>query len=238
MFSSNKYDLMEVYNTISKYYPIGLPQEHNPAYIAYDGTQAMIRLLEKNIHDEKNFRNGWERIEKEIQEAIQAEIIGTTYGQSPCYSGYVEIKKTSTGDLTRFKDIYFFISLLGPYYTVVGQDRNEIRFSDQVFRNTNFLVVSPEQDFGNFFKQLCEQIEIKFSGYKFIPYFVYSYEIEGLYTSFRRDNKSSVFEAIFNYQIDLTAPTLGSSFYRDEAWIKEDYDPANESHWVIYPPSV
>jgi len=235
-FNRSKYDFMEIYNCIAKYYPIGMLYENNPAYNDYPGIKEMVRLLEEKIHDETNFSNGWQSVESEIQATIQNEIIGTTYGQSPCYSSYIEIEKISTGEFVRYKELYFFISLLGPFYTIVGQDRNEIRFDKNAFFNTNFLVISPENEFKELFEKLVEQIEGKFVGYRFVPYFIYSQVIDGLCNRFRRDNQSRVFEAIFNNQIDLGAPTLGSSVYKDEAWINKDYDFENEPKWVIYPP--
>ena len=60
--------------------------------------------------------------------------------------------------------------------------------------------------------------------------------IDGLCTRFRRDNQSKVFEAIFNSQIDLDAPTLGSVNYKSDAWINKDYDLSNDPVWTIYPP--
>lgn len=137
-YNADKYDFMELYNSIAKYYPIGVPFENNPAYNNYPGTKEITKLLEESIHDEDNFKSGWQKIETEIQNGIQFEIIGTTYGQSPCYSSYIEIEKNKVGDLSRYKEIHFFISLLGPFYTIIGQDRNEIRIGKNFFRNKNF----------------------------------------------------------------------------------------------------
>lgn len=234
--NTDKYSYLQIYESIAKYYPIGIPCEHNPAYNDYSGSKERLKLLEENILIETNFSTGWVRIESEMQTAIGHNIIGTTYGNYPSYSSYIEIEKNDLGDLIRYKEIYFFISLLGPFYTVVGQDRNEIRAGNKIFRNTNFLIVSPENEFEVLFEKISKEIESRFIGYKYVPFFIYSQVIDGLYTRYRTDNQCTIFEAIFDNQINLDAPVIGNTTHKLDGWINDGYDSANDSQWTLYAP--
>ncbi len=136
-----------------------------------------IRLLED--HNHKNFQN-WVRFTEEIALHLQKEINDTTYGQAPSYSSFIRLDTVTTGDVTRKKEIGFFVSLLGPYYTVLGLDRNELRINDQLFSSTNYLVASPENEFETAFDFLCRQIEEQYKRYRFVPFAICNKTIEGL----------------------------------------------------------
>jgi hypothetical protein len=140
-------------------------------------------------------------------------------------------------DLTRTKELHFFVSLVGPFYTIVGQDNNAIKIDDiRSCRSTNYLIVSPEKEFAETFKFLCDKIEPRFKGYRFVPFEICQQTIDGLEVRYTEKNLNSIFHALFNDHIDLLDwRKVGNEYFKSEDWIREDYVDTGGS-WTIYPP--
>jgi len=45
------------------------------------------------------------------------------YGQAPSYSLYIEPGKSTGNDVTRINEFHCFVSLPGPFYTIISQDK-------------------------------------------------------------------------------------------------------------------
>src|SRR5688572_2019692 len=125
-FDAEKFDFWKIYETIRHFYPIGVENSDAKFYRSYPGQIELDQLLSEKIHDQQHFQS-WVSFTDNIAIHLQKEIIGTTNGQSPAYSSVVQLETNTTGNLTRNKEITFFVSILGPYYTIIGQDTNEVR---------------------------------------------------------------------------------------------------------------
>src|SRR5690606_35726798 len=122
---------------------------------------------------------------KDIEKEIEKKIIGTTYGQAPSFSSFVLLDSESVGDVTRTKELHFFVSLVGPSYTIVGQDNNTIKTNEnRSYRSTSYIVISPEKEFADLFKLLCDKIETRFEGFRFVPFEICGQTIDGLYVRY------------------------------------------------------
>src|SRR5438034_726729 len=106
------------------------------------------------------------RSSKEIQSEIVKEIIDTTYGRALSFSSFIIIKKTALENLTRAKELHFCVSLVGPYYTIIGADINTVKIEERHYMSTSYLVVSPENEFADTFRLLVDKIENRFQGYR------------------------------------------------------------------------
>ena len=236
-FNSDKFDFWTIYDCIKKRYPIGIQRDESKMYSSYPGHQELISIIVENIHEESNFKTRWSDFILNVKHKIQKEIIGTTYGQAPCFSSFIELEKQTTDNLTRIKELYFFVSLVGPFYTIVGQDRNELRIDKKVYWTTNYLVVSPEKEFIEPFNLLAELIEEKFAGFRFVPFDICKQSIEGLEVHYVSPEKlNTIFHALFNDQIDISVRTIGNEYFKADKWIKEGYVDKG-GHWVAYPPT-
>lgn len=237
-FNTDKFDYNKIYEAIKHVYPIGIRREQKNMYFSYAGLKELEDILVDNIHNGNHFTEKWVNFTKQIEKQIDKEIIGTTLGQAPSFSSYVLLNTTSLNDLTRTKELHFFVSLVGPFYTIIGQDITVIKINEhKTFTNTNYLVVSPESEFASIFEQLCNQIETQFKSYRFVPFDICKQTIEGLYVYYSDENLHAVFNALFNDQIDLSIDrTLGNSFYKSENWIKDNYVDTQGSGWTAYPP--
>lgn len=235
-FNPDKYGFWEIYETIKRFYPIGILREDGGFYNTYHGLKELQELISDNIVNDKNFKKRWVGFTNQIKTKTSQKIIGTTYGRYPSFSSYIELEKKSFNDVTRLKELHFFVSLLGNFYTIIGQDRNEIKSDKYPFRTTNCLIVSPEGDYEKSFKLLCERIENHFAGYRFVPFNICVQKIIGLDASV--SNSSDVDDLIFNALFtgfDLGGQILGNIYYKAGDWIKEGY--VDDGHgWTIYPP--
>ena len=91
-FNSTKYNFWPIYDCISKFYPLGLRKADNEMYLSYPGSKAMEALIEEHFHDSEN--RIWTNFRSEIETKTEHPIIGTTYGQAPCYGLYIELEKS------------------------------------------------------------------------------------------------------------------------------------------------
>lgn len=237
-FNYNKFDFWKVYDSIKRFYPIGVKKDESRLYYSYPGLEELEAIIVDNIHDDKHFEDRWEHFTRQIETELSKEIIGTTYGQAPSFSSFVLLEQASLDNLTRTKELHFFVSLVGPYYSVIGVDTNTVKVLERRYRSISYLVVSPENEFASVFHLLCDRIEDRFKGYRFLPFELCKQKIDGLSVRYTDKNLSTVFHALFNDHIELnTWMTIGNNYYKSEDWIKEGYsDEVGE--WVIYPPTA
>ena len=237
-FNSDKFDFWKIYDAIKRFYPIGVKRDDSKMYFSYPGLKELEDIVVDNIHDDSHFTERWDNFTKDIEKEIGKEIIGTTYGQAPSFSSYVLLDTVSVDDFTRTKELHFFVSLVGPFYTIVGQDNNAVKIDEnRSYRSTSYLVISPEKEFADPFKLLCDKIENQFKGYRFVPFEICKQTIEGLYVRYSDENLNSVFHALFNNHVDLTVwRKMGNDYFKAEDWVNEGYIDTGGG-WTIYPPT-
>jgi hypothetical protein len=239
-FNYKKFDFWLIYDSIKRYYPIGVRKDEGKMYFSYPGLKELENIIVENIHENKNYVERWACFTKEIENEIGKEIIGTTYGQAPSFSAYIIQEQKTFENLTRSKEIHFYVSLVGPFYTVIAQDNNDVIMEGQPFlkhcRTTNYVVVSPEAEFKDAFVFVCAKIETRFKGFRFVPFDICTQAIEGLDVRYADDNLNAVFYALFNNHLDLSRlRVIGDNYYKSADWIKDGYvDDGN--YWTAYPP--
>lgn len=238
-FNSDAFDFWKIYDAIKRFYPIGIKKDESKMYFSYPGLKELEDIIIDNIHEDKNFVERWDNFTKEIETEIGKEIIRTTYGQAPSFSSFVLLDTASVDDLTRTKELHFFVSLVVPFYTIVGQDNNTVKIDEyRSYRSTSYLVVSPENEFADTFKLLCDRIENRFKGFRFVFFEICKQTIEGLDVCYTDEKLNSVFHALFNNHVDLTVwRKKGNDYFKSQDWIKEGYVHAGGG-WTIYPPTT
>lgn len=234
-FYAYKFDFWKIYDIIKKFYPIGIQKGEDKMFYSYPGLKELGDIVVENIHENDNYIARWESFTNQIENLIQKKIVGTTYGQAPSFSAFVQLGTSSFDNLTRERELHFFVSLVGPFYTVIGQDKSIIKVGDGVFRNTSYLVVSPENEFADIFNILCNKIEERFKGFRFVPFYICKQTIDGLDVRYVNDSLNSIFNALFNDHVDLNVRTLGDESYKSKDWIKEGYIDTGKG-WTVYPP--
>jgi hypothetical protein len=234
-FNFNGSDYLTIYEALKNYYPIGIKKLDPRMFNDYPGRKELEKVIVDNIHNPTHFKERWEDFTKEIATGIGKEIIGTTYGQQPCFSAYVLLETSTLDNLTRTKEIHFFVSLIGPFYTIIGKDNSTVKVGHSHFYATNYLVVSPENEYATVFSQLCERIEKRFKGYRFVSFTACQSRIEHLNVYNAEEDRNTVFDGLFNDQVDLTVPgIIGNEAFKHQEWLKEGYE--GNGGWTMYPP--
>lgn len=234
-FNTDKFDFWPIYDAIKHFFPIGIRKDESKVYYSYPGLYELEKLIIDNIHDGKRYTENWVCFIKELENDFNAEIIGTTYGRAPSFSSFLLLDTSMTGNLTRTKELHFFVSLVGQFYTIIGQDISTVTLNEnQIFRSTNYLIISPEYEYADAFRHLIMQIEHRFTGYRFVPYEICKQTIEGLEIRYSNKKLSTVFDALFNDQVDMTVSgTIGNAYFKSDQWIRDGY--TGDSHgWTSF----
>lgn len=235
-FNSDKFDFWTIYESIKRFYPIGVKKDDSRMYYSYPGLKELEDRVVDNIHVDEHFNSRWENFTAIIQKETGKEIIGTTYGQAPSFSSYVLLQSSSIDNLTRTKELHFFVSLTGPYYTVIGNDNSTVKILESQYKGTSYLVVSPFLEYADIFKLLCEKIEKQFIGFRFVPFEICTQTIDGLDVRYSDEKLNRVFHALFNNHIDLnTLRYVGDKHYKYDDWIRDGYVDDGDS-WTAFPP--
>lgn len=218
-FNDKRFDFWPVYYAIRNIYPIGIERNEVDLFLKFAGKQELEDLIVDNIHNETNFHSRWETFEARLAEATGKQVTGTTYGQAPSFSANIELETIELPDRTIFKEVYFAVSLIGPFYTVLGRDRSLVRLSEHRFYGgTNYLVVSPEDEYRTLFELVCLNIEQQFKGYRFVPFEILTQRLKGLSVYYSDEPADKIFDALFNQQVDLSAQYIGDTFHKYSDW--------------------
>lgn len=170
----------------------------------------------------------------------------------PCYSGFITLKKENFKNLTYTKELHFFISLLGPYYTILGIDRSEVeleevlpdlngseKIRDRVYNANQVITVSPHQEYKELFLILQNKILDYFPSLKYIPYEINRKKIKGIslvYPDCEAKVKGSVFSALFRPDDSFNSKTRGDTFFGFDEWLiikKLDRNRIKEIHETL-----
>lgn len=236
-FNPEKFDFREICECISMYYPAGISNEAAGAGQSFKGSKSLADIIVDHTHNQHNFKERWVSFDAEMARSVDKEVMGATYGRSPCFNSYIVIEKYDAGGLIRYKELHYFISFIGKFYTVIGIDHNEVATGNDVFRSVNYLVVSPVDVFAELFTTVCEVIEKKLNTYRFVPFSICKQKIARLNAGDQDEVKDRVFDAIFGSSfISAGEPNIsGDEDYKASDWIIPGYADAGSS-WTIYPP--
>jgi len=234
-FFSPNHDFWPLYEHISQYYALGLIPEYPEQIVSPSNNRKLEAQLVENIHDEVRFQK-WQEFEKEIAAAVRLPLIGNTYGQAPCFSTIVEIEQTAVGNQVLTKELFLAVSLLGPFYIVLGRDQLVTTLPEAVVRTTSHLTISPQDAYKQAFETVCAHIEKRFTGYRFVPFKVATHYLSGLQIRTNEHHHNPILYALFNDQIDVQAQTVGDTSYGAAAWLRADAQ--NQGRWIIGPPTT
>jgi hypothetical protein len=236
VFNDKKYNYWEIYEAIRRYYPIGIRRDETMMHTSYWNSKDHPNLILENIEKDERFRT-WNDFADQTAIEMNKKAIGTTMGMEPAFSAYIELEKQSLDNLTRTKQVHFCVSTLGPFYTVIGEDKNEVAVGNYHYPSTNYFALSPINEYADTFTILCGKIENRFGGFRFIPYHIHQQKIEGLFiNNWNEQETSSIFTALFTGNLRFTnVSTIGDEFYKSDQWIKEGYVD-DGARWTSYPP--
>jgi len=225
-----KHDFSAIEETLYKYFPIKNFELYNEENVQnFQGFKEIEEILNDNFFTTKNYRERWGKFKKFLKQEFKKTIYESMVAWYPCYSGFIVLQKDSNKNLTYRKELHFFISLLGPYYTILGIDKSEVQL-EEAFRDldqaensiirtypaNHVLTVSPYMEYKESFIILQKKILEYFPSLKYVPYQVNLRKVEGislLYPESEGNIKDSVFSALFKPDHSLNTTTRGDAFY-------------------------
>jgi hypothetical protein len=154
------------------------------------------------------------------------------------FIGEVVIEEDKTPDFIRQKLIRFYVSTIGPFFSIQGVDYsiallpfelgNRLRkdlpgFDKGNFAATHCVTVSPSFEYQAAFTQLEDEIRSVFPGFLFVPYSFGMSTIENI--SIADDSRDprmedTIYEALFGYRAVENCLTRGDERYGMDDWIR------------------
>ncbi len=238
-YNASKYDFSPVSQCIAQYYPIrealseGMLKNH-PGYAAI-GT-----LLSRHIHNHEEYQQTWESFCQQTSARLGCAYRGTTYGQAPSYSADFIIAQHPLNGLTITRQIQLAVSLLGPFYSVVGAVQCESAYPPTRHQfSTHCVIASPAAEYAVLFQGLMQAVEAAFPSYRLLPYWILNQSIEGLRVYYDDQYDSNrVSDALLNDRLPRhLSMAMGDVYFGSEAWIRPDWD-GTENVWVALPPGA
>lgn len=233
----NKHDFSAIEETLIKYFPITNPHDFNEENIKdFKGYQDIGEILNINFGTNKIYREKWGKFKKHLKEGLKSPVQESTVAFYPCYSGIVTLKKEKNNNLIYSKELHFFISLLGPYYSIFGVDKCEIMLEELMptmngseeiltrpYSANLAITVSPYLEFQESFLDLQQKILDYFPTLKFVPYSINLRKEEGISLVFpSREEKinNTVFSALFRPDNFFSSETRGDTYFGFNEWLK------------------
>lgn len=227
---SNNIDYSPIYETLKEFYP--LDNNISPNEIKdFEGLNKINQLIDNNFINRKNYKEIWGKLKSQLKKVLNEQINEINTLSEPCYTGYIVIQKQTINNITHQKELHFFISLLGPYFTIIGIDkcnltleeemRSQLKF-DRVFSSNLALTVSPYLEFETQFLKLQNSIKNHYPELKFIPYSINNKKLEGIsliHTNSDFQTKDTIFSGLFKPENYFNASIRGNINYGQEDWI-------------------
>lgn len=220
LFDYKKYDFWVIYEDIKRFYPLGLDQQ-SPLFSAYNGNSMYEQALIDNIQTEENFNRIWVKFNEELVVLLGGKLlVDTTYGQCPSFSSFVELDRKEVSGGFVVVQLYFTVSLIGSYYTVLERTVYEKVVEGRNIIRSLYCWSSPSNEYSQEFELVVNKIENGFKGYRFVPNSIYTKEITGLkvYYEVLTLRSTSIYNALFNAQIDQDIQVFGDTRYKMEDW--------------------
>lgn len=225
-FDSDRFTYGEISDVICSIFPAGVDRDDD-AWQTFPGIAVLAdRLASAPDGDEWTY---WEETEEQIRQQTGLPVISTTYGQAPCWSGYVQIADSDAAAV----HLHFYVSLLGPWYFVTGDYQAKAQVENRTFRRTLYLAASPVGLFVEAFDAVAAILENRYPGYKPLPFSLVQQQLKEIEVPYAE--AFSLFAVLFgDAHIDISAPSVGDTRRGAERWLKEGASP--DTGWIALPP--
>jgi hypothetical protein len=232
LFRVGKHDFTSIYETLSHYYPI---DKIVLEIKEYPGIIEINELLNENFYNQKRFKEKWGPFKKQLKSTFKKTFREELIAFYPCYSGSIEITQNNFDKYSHIKELRFYISLLGPYYTIYMLDKSvmmldeleDLNIIKSPFPAFHAITISPYLEYENPFNLTKEIILEYFPGYKFVPHFIYTKKLSGvseIYPTYQDQKNDKVFSLLFQPELSELSRDLvlrGDTDYGFEEWSTE-----------------
>jgi hypothetical protein len=232
-----KHDFSEIKETILKFYSIeDFNIQFQDRVEMHDSRSDIGEIINENFIVTTNYKSRWRKFFAYLNKELSSPPLETMIAFYPCYSGKIILHKESFNDLIYTKELHFFISLLGPYYSIFGLDKcmvaleeempilnNDFKTKKRPYEANLVLTVSPYLEFEASFIELQKKIRDYFPTFKFIPFVINRKEVEGISLdslNLNVNNKELVFSLLYRPEKYLELQVRGDVYFGFDEWSK------------------
>lgn len=226
-------DFTLIADTIKQYFPINEPRRLTSKTAASSpGFKRIGKIFNEEFLNQKAYREKWGKLTSHLKKAFKKPVHGHPDLSGAGFFGEMIIEEDKTPDFIRQKSLKFYVSVLGPFFSIHGVDSSitlleiELRGNDSTkgaFAATHAITVSPVFEYQGPFNKLEDELRSFFPGYSFVPYVVGMSTIKNIsVTDESRDPRSldTIYEGLFGSRAVHDCPTRGNEYYGMNDWIK------------------
>ncbi|MGM0580191.1 MAG: hypothetical protein ACQETL_05900 [Bacteroidota bacterium] len=222
----------KLYKTIKEYYPLNKENSNLSDITETSEYKKRINLITHKLHDRNEYKF-WVNFIKQLNELINKEVKNINLKQQPSFNGEINIETSKYDNIETKISLIFSISLLGPYYSIMGVENlriNREQSGEEYNTSLNDQIMafaSPTKLLNPHFEILRTKIKEEFPEYKQVPYNILKLKIKGLNSS-----DESVYKALFNGTFSFPKIVRGDKYYPINDWRND----SNTKGWQVNPP--
>ena len=229
-------DFTLISHTIKKYFPVDKPKRLTSKTVASSpGYKKIGKIVNEEFLNQKAYRDKWGKLTSHLKKVFKRPVHGhpnLAGGEGCGFFGEVIIEEDKEPDFIRQKSLRFYVSILGPFFSIHGVDSSiallEIEsivkdFNKGNFAATHAITISPVFEYQEAFNKLEEELRFFLPAYLFVPYDVGMSTLKNISVADElRDPRSlgTIYEALFGLGAVHNCFTRGDRYYGMNDWVK------------------
>ena len=228
------HDFSLISNAVKDYYPGDTAERlTSKTFSLSPGFARLRKIANEEFLNEKGYREKWGKLTSHLKKILKKPVEGYPDLLLPGgFVGGVVVSEDKQPDFIRQKTLRFYISLIGPFFSIHGVDSStailsvESRLKDfdkGNFAATHAITVSPAFEYQEIFNALENELRAYFPGYLFVPHTIGMSTIKNIsIADDARDPRSidTVYEALFGRTAVYECRTRGDIRHGFDDWIK------------------
>jgi hypothetical protein len=192
----------------------------------------MEKIVNEEFLNQKAYGNKWGKLTSNLKKTFKKPVHVHPDLSGLGFFGEVIIEEDKKPDFIRQKSLRFYISMIGPFFSIQGVDSSiallEIESRVKDFNKGNFaathaITISPVFEYQEVFNKLEDELRSFFPGYLFVPYEVGMSTMKNISIADElRDSRSldTIYEALFGLGAVHNCFTRGDRYYGMNDWVK------------------
>jgi hypothetical protein len=227
------HDFALISDTIKEFFPVDKPKRLTSKTVSSSrGWKKMGKIVNAEFLDEKAYRDKWGKLTSNLKKLFKKPVHGYPDLSGGGFIGEVIIVEEKKPDFIRQKSLRFYVSILGPFFSIHGVDSSvailqiESRLEKLYkgnFAATHGITLSPVFEYQEVFEKLEAELRAFFPGYRFVPYEIGMSTMKNISIADEiRDirSKDTIYEALFGRAAVHECLTRGDRRHGMTDWVK------------------
>lgn len=228
-----------IINAIEKFYPKNTYPDHPGPYFDYPGTKMKDQIIQNSRSNSQS--DHWNSLIDVLKKKLPYKVRNMTLIQQHSFNGHILLESYQSSHLSSTLNLIFSVSLLGPFFTIVGTEGIHIdRHKETIasggefkYAHANVIVYpSPNEFISKSYFLLRSTLKEFFENYKQIPYEVLNMRVKNMYSLSSYNSFGSVYEFLFDGYLKECPVIIGDSHFPKEDWSSGTKD---RDEWKIEP---